>query len=80
MKTSSAKTEEIRLRLEPQLKKEALAVLSELGIDVSTAVRMFLRQVVQTKGVPFDIHVPNKATAAAMLEAREISKRNKDSK
>lgn len=73
------KTQEVRLRIELDLKKQASEILSDLGLDFSTAIRMFLRQVVEVNGIPFDIQKPNKVTIAAMEEAREISKRNKQS-
>lgn len=74
------KTEVIRLRVDPELKQQVSEVLSELGLDFSTVIRMFLRQVVETKGIPFDIRKPNKPTTSAMLEARKISKQNKETK
>ncbi len=72
----SGKTEVVRVRVEPGLKQQVSEVLSELDLDFSTAIRMFLRQIVKTKGMPFDIRNPNKVTIAAMKEARDISKRN----
>jgi DNA-damage-inducible protein J len=73
------KRKTVRLRIELDLKKQASEILSDLGLDFSTAIRMFLRQVVEVNGIPFDIQKPNKVTIAAMEEAREISKRNKQS-
>ena len=75
--THSGKTEVVRLRVEPELKQQVSEVLSGLGLDFSTVIRMFLRQVVETKGIPFDIRKPNNVTIDAMLEAREIPKQNK---
>jgi DNA-damage-inducible protein J len=65
-------TSEIRSRIEPDLKDEAQAVLSRVGLNISDAIRLFLRQVVATRGLPFEVkEIPNATTQAAMLEARQ---------
>lgn len=67
---------EIRSRIEPELKKEAQNVLNRFGLNLSDAIRLFLRQVVAAKGLPFDIReVPNTQTKAAMLKARRTRAR-----
>jgi DNA-damage-inducible protein J len=67
---------EIRSRIEPELKEEAQDVLNRFGLNLSDAIRLFLRQVVAAKGLPFDIReVPNAQTKAAMLEARQARAR-----
>ncbi len=50
-----AKTTNIYVRLEPGLKEQAETVLGQLGIPVSNAVNIFLRQVVMQRGLPFDV-------------------------
>ncbi len=60
---------EIRSRIEPDLKENATRVLASCGLNVSDAVRLFLRQVVAQKGLPFEVNVPNAVTRAAMEEA-----------
>ncbi|MEO5796763.1 MAG: type II toxin-antitoxin system RelB/DinJ family antitoxin [Rhodoferax sp.] len=67
------KSAEVRSRIEPDLKKQSIEVLADLGLDLSGAIRLFLRQVVEVKGLPFEIRKPTPETVAAMLEAREIS-------
>ena len=63
MKTESArKTETVRARIEPKLKHEVESVLDELGLSVSDAIVLFLRQVRLNHGIPFDIKIPNKVT------------------
>lgn len=54
-----AKSENIFVRVEPQVKEQAEAVLDQLGIPMSNAVGMFLHQVVLQKGIPFEIKIPN---------------------
>ena len=53
-----AKTTNIYVRLEPGLKEEAEAILAQLGIPVSNAVNIFLKQVVMQRGLPFDVKLP----------------------
>ena len=69
-------TSEIRSRIEPELKDEAQAVLGRVGLNISDAIRLFLRQVVAARGLPFEVRdVPNAITQAAMLEARQTRAR-----
>lgn len=49
----SAAPSSLQVRLDPGLRHEAQIILDGLGIDISTAVRMFLRQVVVERGLPF---------------------------
>jgi DNA-damage-inducible protein J len=67
-------TAEVRTRISPQLKTEATAVLADCGLNVSDAVRLFLRQVVTQRGLPFEIKVPNATTVAALHEGRKLLK------
>jgi len=53
-----AKTSNIYIRLEPGLKEQAESVLGQLGIPVSNAVNIFLKQVVLQRGIPFDVKLP----------------------
>ena len=69
-------TSEIRSRIEPELKDEAQAVLGRVGLNISDAIRLFLRQVVAARGLPFEVReYPNATTQAAMLEARQTRAR-----
>ncbi len=53
-----AKTTNLYVRLEPGLKEQAESVLGQLGIPVSNAVNIFLRQVVLQRGIPFEVKLP----------------------
>ena len=46
---------QIAVRVDDDLKKEATAIFNELGLDMSTAVKLFLKQSVLTKSIPFKI-------------------------
>ena len=47
------KSANVFVRIDPEIKEQAEAVLTELGIPMSNAVGMFLRQVVLQRGIPF---------------------------
>lgn len=74
MSSTSLKTSDVRSRVEPELKDSANEVLAQLGLTLSDGIRLFLRQVVASGGLPFDVKVPNAATLVAMDEARQITK------
>ena len=48
----------LQFRIDNELKNQASAVYDALGIDLSTAVRMFLKRSVMVNGVPFDMTLP----------------------
>jgi DNA-damage-inducible protein J len=64
------KTETIRARVEPKLKRGAEAVLKKLGLSSSEAITLFLTQVTITKGLPFRVRVPNRRTQRAIKDTR----------
>jgi addiction module RelB/DinJ family antitoxin len=49
------KTEVVRARIEADLKAQAAAVLADSGLEMSDAIRLFLRQVVRKGGLPFPV-------------------------
>jgi DNA-damage-inducible protein J len=63
-------TVDVRSRVEPELKREAAAVLKAAGLDVSTAIRLFLLGVVEKGGLPMDLPRPNPTTLAAIKAAK----------
>jgi DNA-damage-inducible protein J len=65
------KTQTVRARVEPGLKREAEAVLKKIGLTSSEAITLFLTQVKLNKGLPFAVRVPNKQTRQAIRDARE---------
>ena len=52
------KSATLNLRVDPEVKQSAESVLSQLGLSMSTAVDMFLRQVSLTGGIPFRVALP----------------------
>jgi addiction module RelB/DinJ family antitoxin len=68
-----AKSASIYTRVEPELKKKAEQVLSDLGIPVSNAVNLFLHQIVIHNGLPFDVKLPrNKPLDYSMLTPEQF--------
>lgn len=65
-----SKTAMIRARVEPGLKQRAESMLEELGLTSTTAITLFYTQIVQRRGLPFDVRLPNAATQRAMKDAR----------
>jgi DNA-damage-inducible protein J len=66
-----AATEMVHVRVEKRIKTQAAKTLSAMGLSVSDAVRVLLTRVAVEKALPFEVKVPNAATAAAMQEARK---------
>ena len=53
-----ARTSSIFARIDPEIKEQAEQVLEQLGIPMSNAIGLFLRQVVLQRGIPFDVKLP----------------------
>ncbi len=58
----------VQVRIDDELKNQATAVYDALGIDLSTAVRMFLKRSVMVNGVPFDMILPKSDYKAEKAE------------
>ena len=61
-----AKNTNINVRTTMDVKKRAEVILNDLGLNLSSAVNLFLKQVINYRGIPFDLRLPNKATMKAM--------------
>jgi len=57
-KISNTRTSNIFARVEPEIKNQAEKVLVQLGIPMSNAIGMFLRQIIMQRGIPFDMRLP----------------------
>jgi DNA-damage-inducible protein J len=66
-----AKTDTLRVQIESKLKADAERILDELGLDPDDAIRVFYKQVVLRKGLPFDVAIPNDATRRAMRDVQQ---------
>ena len=71
----------LQVRVEDSLKEQAAIVFENLGIDTSTAVRMFLKRSVMENGIPFRMTLPKTPYVAergyrAMVEMSDSAKKN----
>jgi addiction module RelB/DinJ family antitoxin len=64
----TSKTASARALLDPQIKKEAEAILKDLGLSVSKSFELYYRQIIAHQGLPFELHIPNKKMNADLFE------------
>lgn len=69
-------TTSMNIRVEPEIKKQAQELFAALGMDMTTAVNIFLRQAISKNGLPFMVKLgnPNRETLEAMAEVEEMKK------
>lgn len=68
-------TTNLNIRTDKEIKNQAEQIFNELGLNMTTAVNMFLRTTIREHGIPFSLKldVPNEVTAAAIEEGRRIA-------
>lgn len=59
----------VRARVDESLKHEAAAVLADMGLTVSDAVRILLTKVAKEKALPFEMQTPNALTAETLRKS-----------
>ena len=64
-----AKSANLYVRIEPDLKEQAENVLSALGIPASNAITMFYKQIILQRGMPFEVKLP----AARLLDVSSMT-------
>ena len=69
-------TTNINVRTDPEVKRQAQELFAELGLDLSTAVNIFLRKSIRYGGIPFEVisEIPNAETIEALKEVEELKK------
>ena len=69
-------TADLTVELDDDLKKRSEALQDELGIDLTTAINVFLHKSIAVGGFPFDVRIeePNKKTTLALHEAEKLAK------
>lgn len=72
-------TTNLNIRTDRDVKIAAEHIFEELGLNMTTAINIFLRQTIRENGIPFELKldVPNDVTAAAIAEGRALA-RNKN--
>ncbi len=68
-------TTNLNIRTDKEVKAAAEKIFEELGLNMTTAVNIFLRQTIRENGMPFELklNVPNDTTLAAISEGRQIA-------
>ncbi|MCP4667028.1 MAG: type II toxin-antitoxin system RelB/DinJ family antitoxin [Deltaproteobacteria bacterium] len=66
----TTKTSTARALIDPDIKKQAEAILKELGLSVSNSFELFYRQVIAHRGLPFDLQIPTEKTMQAIERSR----------
>ncbi|MBR3738730.1 MAG: type II toxin-antitoxin system RelB/DinJ family antitoxin [Eubacterium sp.] len=63
----------INIRVDSELKQSAENLFNDLGLNMSTAITMFLKTAVNSDGIPFEVkRIPNAQTRAALAEYAEM--------
>lgn len=82
-----ARSAMIRARVEPDLKHRAETTLEQLGLNATSAITLFYRQIVHRRGLPFEVRLPKlassqrkEAESMRAVTARPSSKRKRRSK
>ena len=67
-------TTNLNIRTDKGIKDQAEEIFAKLGLNMTTAVNMFLRTAIREHGIPFELKldVPNETTAAAIEEGRKL--------
>ncbi|MDO4607904.1 MAG: type II toxin-antitoxin system RelB/DinJ family antitoxin [Clostridia bacterium] len=65
----------LNIRTDKNVKAEAERIFDALGLNMTTAVNIFLRQAIRENGIPFEVKlsVPNETTASAIKEGRTMA-------
>ncbi len=63
----------ITVRVDDKVKKDACNIFNEVGMDMSTAINIYLKQVIRVNGIPFPVsaEVPNDKTLKAIRDAEK---------
>lgn len=67
----SQQTTMYQFRIDAQEKQEVFQIFNELGVKPSQAIKMFFRQVKETRSIPFDVKLPNKETIETMEKVKQ---------
>ena len=62
----------VTVRVDENVKKEAETLFKKIGLNMSTAMNLFLKKCILEQGIPFELKVPNRETRKAMQETDDI--------
>jgi DNA-damage-inducible protein J len=66
-----AKDAIVRARTDLNLKTQVDRILDKIGLNTTTAINIFYKQILLNKGMPFDVRIPNKETKKAIKDAEK---------
>ena len=68
----------LNIRIDKTIKETSEKVFEDLGLNMTTAINMFLRQVIRVNGIPFEIkgNIPNQETIEAIEESIRLENDN----
>jgi len=64
-------TTTIQARIDSESKEQAKKILDFLGLSMSEAITLYLRQIIFRRGIPFEIEIPNELTAKVLSASRK---------
>ena len=69
----------MNIRMDSEVKKQAEALFGEIGMNMTTAINIFLKQSIRENGIPFELKInqPNKQTLEAAKEGEKIIREGK---
>lgn len=70
----------IQVRIDPEIKKSTKKVLDEIGIDISSAVKIYFKQIIIHQGIPFKLFTDNGLTWQEEEKILQSSKEAKSGK
>ena len=73
MARAATRTANIFTRVDPETKEQAEAILNQLGIPMSHAIGMFLKQIVMQRGIPFEMKLPAHTYMSDMTMAPTVT-------
>lgn len=67
-------TTNLNIRTDKEVKEQAELIFNELGLNMTTAINMFLKTAIRERGIPFSLKldIPNGETAAAIEEGKKL--------
>ena len=67
-----AKSANLYVRIEPEVKERAEMILAALGIPASNAITMFYKQIILNNGLPFEVKLPNHPLDISRMTAEQL--------
>ena len=68
-----AKSANLYVRIEPEVKEQAEAILNALGIPASNAITMFYKQIILRKGLPFEVKLPDHPLDVSRMTTEQLN-------